>query len=182
MIIVWSCTSWVTHYWAWWMVFHCCRWSVFYCFLSCLTLLELHYGGRVQRSWVAWEQAKETRTSVRESEHRIDVKLFLDEYPQWELGTPNQSVILHEMFLHAAERGQKEGGTYGPLGQCTGTSPRDGPICHGVGGVSDIPQRNLRHLSECLPATKATRTSLLWGLTEEENDLRYPLFPRRLVA
>ena len=38
----------------------------------------------------------------------MDVGLFLDEYPQWELGTPHQSVILHEMFLHAAERGKKE--------------------------------------------------------------------------
>ena len=47
-------------------------------------------------------------TSVRESEHRIDVELFLDEYHQWELGTPHWSVILHEMFLHAAKRGWKE--------------------------------------------------------------------------
>ena len=38
----------------------------------------------------------------------IDVRLFLDEYPQWELGTPYWSVILHEMFLHATKRGQKE--------------------------------------------------------------------------
>ena len=47
-------------------------------------------------------------TSVRDSECKIDVELFLDEYPQWELETPHQSVILHEMFLHAAKRGQKE--------------------------------------------------------------------------
>ena len=47
-------------------------------------------------------------TSVRKSECRIDVKLFLDEYPWRELGTPHWSVILHEMFLHATERGQKE--------------------------------------------------------------------------
>ena len=32
------------------------------------------------------EQAKETGTSVRESKCRIDVRLFLDEYPRWELG------------------------------------------------------------------------------------------------
>ena len=65
-------------------------------------------GGRVQRSQIAWEQAKEMGISVRESEHRIDIVLFLDEYPRWELGAPHQSVILHEMFLHATERGQKE--------------------------------------------------------------------------
>ena len=46
--------------------------------------------------------------SVREAEHRIDIRLFLNEYPRWELGTPHWSVILHEMFLHTAERGQKE--------------------------------------------------------------------------
>ena len=106
--IVWSCTSWVTQYWVWWMVFHCCRWSVFYCFFSYLTVLELHYEGRVWRSWVAQEQAKEMGTSVIESEHRIDVELFLNKYPQWELGTPHWSVILHMMFLHAVERGWKE--------------------------------------------------------------------------
>ena len=47
-------------------------------------------------------------TSVKESKHRIDIGLFLNEYPRWELGTLHWSVILHEMFLHAAERGQKE--------------------------------------------------------------------------
>ena len=54
------------------------------------------------------EQAGESRISIRESEHRMHVKLFLDEYPHWELGTPHQLVILHEMFLHTAKRGQKE--------------------------------------------------------------------------
>ena len=47
-------------------------------------------------------------TLVREAECRIDVELFLDEYLRWELGTPHWSVILHEMFLHAAEPGWKE--------------------------------------------------------------------------
>ena len=46
--------------------------------------------------------------SVREAEGRIDTKLFLSEYPWWELGAPHWSVILHEMFLYAAEQGQKE--------------------------------------------------------------------------
>ena len=54
------------------------------------------------------EWARETGLSVREVEWRIDAELFLNEYPRWELGTPHQSVILHEMFLHAAEQGQKE--------------------------------------------------------------------------
>ena len=47
-------------------------------------------------------------TSVREAKCRIDIRLFLNEYPRWDLGTPHQSVILHEMFLHTAERGQKK--------------------------------------------------------------------------
>ena len=90
------------------MVFCCYKWSVFYCFSSYLTLLELHYGGRVTRSQLAQEQAEETGTSIREAKCQIDVGLFLDKYPQWELGTSHWSVILHEMFLHAADRGQKE--------------------------------------------------------------------------
>ena len=32
----------------------------------------------------------------------VDSELFLDEYPQWGLGTPHKSVVLQEMFLHAA--------------------------------------------------------------------------------
>ena len=46
--------------------------------------------------------------SMREAECRIDIELFLYEYPTWELGAPHQSVILHKMFLHAAEWGCKE--------------------------------------------------------------------------
>ena len=46
--------------------------------------------------------------SIREAECQINVGLFLDKYPQWEIGTPHWSVILHEMFLHGTNRGQKE--------------------------------------------------------------------------
>ena len=45
----------------------------------------------------------EVALSVGEAEQRIDAKLFLDEYPRWELGAPHWSIILHEMFLHAAK-------------------------------------------------------------------------------
>ena len=45
---------------------------------------------------------------VREAECRIDIGLFLNEYPRWEFGAPHWSVIQHKMFLHTAERGQKE--------------------------------------------------------------------------
>ena len=72
------------------------------------SLLELQYRGRIRKSWVARELARETGVSVREAECRVDVGLFLDKYSRWELGTPHQSVVLHKMFLHAAEWGWKE--------------------------------------------------------------------------
>ena len=71
------------------------------------------------------------------------------------------------MFLHTAERGQKEAEhmvCWDHWGRILGPDPETG-LCHGVGGVLDILQRNPRHLSEYLSAMKATRTSLLWGLT-----------------
>ena len=75
---------------------------------SYLTLLTLHYGGCIERCQVARERAEEEGISYRESEWMVDSELFLNEYPQWGLGTPHQSVILHKMFLHAPGQGQKE--------------------------------------------------------------------------
>ena len=75
---------------------------------SYITLLSLRYGDRVQKTWAAWDQAEEDDISIREAECQIDIRLFLDEYPRWELGTPHRAIILHEMFLHATNRGQKE--------------------------------------------------------------------------
>ena len=40
--------------------------------------------------------------SFREAERVVETNLFLDEYPQWNIGPPHQSVILHKMFLHVA--------------------------------------------------------------------------------
>ena len=48
------------------------------------------------------------RGSPSEKQRVIESEIFLDEYPRWGLGTPHQLVILHEMFLHTAGRGQKE--------------------------------------------------------------------------
>ena len=80
-----------------------------FCYLfSYPSLLELHYRGRLRKFQTAKEQAREAGLSTREAEHRIDTELFLNKYPQWELGTPHQSVILHKMFLHAAKWGKKE--------------------------------------------------------------------------
>ena len=68
----------------------------------------LHYRGRMRRSQTARAQGREVGLLVREAEQSIDAELFLNEYPRWELGAPHWSIILHEMFLHAAEQGQKE--------------------------------------------------------------------------
>ena len=62
----------------------------------------------MSKSQTARERAREVGLLIREAEQRIDTKLFLNEYPRWELGAPHQSVILHEMFLHAAKQGWKE--------------------------------------------------------------------------
>ena len=82
-----------------WMVLHFCY------FFSYPSLLELHYGERLRKSQTTREWAREAGLLIREAECRIDMELFLNEYPQWELGAPHQSLILHEMFLHAAEWG-----------------------------------------------------------------------------
>ena len=75
---------------------------------SYTTLLSLRYGERAQRTREARDFAEENNTSICEAECLIDIGLFLDEYPRWEMGTPHRAIILHEMFLHATDRGQKE--------------------------------------------------------------------------
>ena len=77
-------------------------------FVSYLALLTLEYGDRMEKSWVTHCWVEEEGLSFRETERVIESKLFLDKYPLWGLGTPHWSVILHEMFLHAAGWGQKE--------------------------------------------------------------------------
>ena len=49
---------------------------------------------------MAQDFVEENNTSIQEAEHLIDIRLFLDEYPRWELGTPHRAIIPHEMFLH----------------------------------------------------------------------------------
>ena len=68
----------------------------------------LRYGDRMEKSQIAHSRAEDEGLSFREAERIVESKCFLDEYPWWGLGTPHQMVILHEMFLHAAGRGQKE--------------------------------------------------------------------------
>ena len=80
----------------------------FYCLFSYHSLLELHYGDKLHKSKSTREQARKGGLSIMEAEQRLNAKLFLDKYPRWEIEGLHQSVILHDMFLHAAEQGQKE--------------------------------------------------------------------------
>ena len=57
----------------------------------------------MEKSHMAHCQVEEEGLSIREAERVNESEMFLDEYPQWELGTPHWTVILHKMFLHAAE-------------------------------------------------------------------------------
>ena len=98
-------------------------------------MLALHFliETRVQRTQAAWDFAKENDTSIREAECQIDIGLFLDEYPQWGLGTPHlgggvQSIILHVMFLHAAERGWKEAECMVLFNKVLGAMPTRGSV------------------------------------------------------
>ena len=68
----------------------------------------MRYRDRMEKSHMAHHWVEEEGLSIREAERVMESEMFLDEYPQWELRTPHQTVILCKMFLHAAEQGQKE--------------------------------------------------------------------------
>ena len=80
----------------------------------------------MHKSQTTREQATEVGLLFREAEQRLNAKLFLDEYPRWEIEAPHWSVILHEMFLHATEWGQKKAERFICLG-CWGSLPRPDP-------------------------------------------------------
>ena len=99
------------------MVICCCfmsivlyLWIVSYscCLFSYHSLLELHYRGRMNKSLTTNERANTEGLSVREMECHIDVEMFLDGHAGWKVGIPHHPIILHKMFQHAAEQGQKE--------------------------------------------------------------------------
>ena len=74
----------------------------------------------------AREWARKVGLSIREAEWRLDTKLFLDEYPRWEIEGPHWSVIIHDMFLHATKQGQKEAERFIRCG-CWQSLPRPDP-------------------------------------------------------
>ena len=80
----------------------------YYCLFSYSSLLELQYGGRIQKSQATREQAREIGISVQETEWLMDVELFLEGQAKWEADSPHHLMMLHDMFQYAAEQGQKE--------------------------------------------------------------------------
>ena len=46
--------------------------------------------------------------SIKETEHCMDMEMFLDKYPLWEVRVPHHPIILQGMFVHAAKLGWKE--------------------------------------------------------------------------
>ena len=65
-------------------------------------------GDRLCKFQSAREWATEAGLSIREAEWRLNAKLFLDKYPRWEIDGPHWSIILHNLFPHTTEQGQKD--------------------------------------------------------------------------
>ena len=81
---------------------------LFYFPYSYHKLLVAKYGCKREKSQEAKQRAAEEWRPVREMERAVDVDLFLEAQGQWAKDSPHHLVILHEMFLHAASKGQKE--------------------------------------------------------------------------
>ena len=62
--------------------------------------LALIYGDRMEKTRESCHMAEQVGLSYRVAKWVVESDLFLDEYPRLDLGSPHQSVILHEMFLH----------------------------------------------------------------------------------
>ena len=77
--------------------------SIIVIFFSYTTLLTLTYGSRMGKNSGGLPYG-----GTGEAERVVEMELFLNEYPHWNIGSPHRSVILHKMFLHAASQGQKE--------------------------------------------------------------------------
>ena len=66
------------------------------------------YGDKCNKSLTAKEWANTEGLSVREVECHMDVEIFLEVQAGWEVDSLHCPNILHEMFQHSAEQGQKE--------------------------------------------------------------------------
>ena len=118
-------------------------------------------------------------------------ELFLDKYPRWEIEVPHQSIILHEMFLHATKQGQKEAERFiqwGHQHSLPRPNPRGRPTCHETCGIPDFPQRDQISLSHCiyllrrlpgpLPCGPQQRKEAIWDiLSSLRNRLHRWVYP-----
>ena len=81
---------------------------LFYLLYSYHELMVTKYGCKREKSWEAKWRSTEELKPMREMERAVDVDLFLEAQEQWAKDSPHWLVILHEMFLHAVYKGQKE--------------------------------------------------------------------------
>ena len=58
-------------------------------FSSYTTLLTLTYGGRMEKTREACHRAEWEGLSFREAKRVVEMELFLDEYPRWNMGSPH---------------------------------------------------------------------------------------------
>ena len=65
---------------------HCCHFVLIVQSVMDSVMLLLQYGDKWHKSLATKEQAKEGGLSIWEAECCLDAELFLDEYPQWDVG------------------------------------------------------------------------------------------------
>ena len=66
------------------------------------------YGSKRDKALTTKGQAVKEGLSVQEMEQLMAVELFLEGQAKWETDSPHHLVMLHKMFWHASEQGQKE--------------------------------------------------------------------------
>ena len=119
-------------------------------FFSYMALLMLVYGDRMEKTWEACHMVEQVGLSYREAKWVVESDLFLDEYPRWDLGSPHQSVILHEMFLTHGIMRMEGGGMYvlpRPPKPSERTQSWRGSICSTLNRVPHI----LKGAEGCVP-------------------------------
>ena len=63
--------------------------SIIVIFFSYMTLLSLIYGSRMEKTCEAHCRAEQEGLSFREAEQVVEMELFLNEYPCWNIGSPH---------------------------------------------------------------------------------------------
>ena len=81
---------------------------LFYLLYSYHDLMVAKYGCKREKSREAKRRSAEEQKPMWEMERAVDIDLFLEAQKQWAKDSPHCLIILHEMFLHAASKGQKE--------------------------------------------------------------------------